>query len=66
MGFSSLRIHNEIASGQERLILLQSKAQGFWSAPELKTVSQRPSWCQMKLVVTLYDLVKKKTLIPLE
>ena len=28
----------EIASGQERLILLQSKVQGFWSAPELKLI----------------------------
>ena len=29
----------------------------LWSAPELKTVShsQHLSWCQMKLVATLYD-----------
>ena len=52
---SSLGIHEEIGSRQERLILLQSKVQGFWSVPELKTVSQRPSWCQIKLVAALYD-----------
>ena len=59
---------DEIASGQERLILLQSKVHGFWSVPELKIVSQRPSWCQMKLVAALYDSPEneKKILISLE
>ena len=27
----------------------------FWSAPELKTVSPHPSWCQMALAATHYD-----------
>ena len=39
VGFSSLGICDETASGLEQLILLQSKVQGFWSAPELKTYS---------------------------
>ena len=34
--------------------------QRFWSAAEMQTVSQRPSWCQMKLVATLHDLMKNK------
>ena len=50
----------EIASGQEQLILQQSKAQGFWSSSELKTVSQHLSRCQMKLV-ELYALQLRST-----
>ena len=65
---SSLGIREEFASGQERLVLLQSKVQGFWTVPELKTVSQRPSWRQIKLVAALYDSPEneRKILISLE
>ena len=40
---------------------------GFWSVPELKTVSRRPSRCQMKLVAALHDSSEneKKILISL-
>ena len=43
-GRGNMGRRDEIASGQELLILLQSKVQGFESVPELKSVSQRPSW----------------------
>ena len=39
VGFSFLGIHNEIASGQERPILLHRKVQRNWSVLELKTVT---------------------------
>ena len=50
------------------LILLRSKGQGFLVHPQLKTVSQRPSLCQIKLVAKLYDWPEnqKKMLISLE
>ena len=50
------------------LILLPSKGQGFLVHPQLKTVSQRPSLCQIKNVATLYDWPEnqKKMLIFLE
>ena len=55
-------------TGQERLILLQSSRILVCCWAELKTVSQRPSWCQTKLVATLNDSPgnEKKILISLE